>query len=148
MVALACTEEVAGHGVVLNLIQGAGHTERTTRHDDGTYTCGVNPVGTHVCQLVTAIYVRQDMSARNAHLRIAAHGAGPVVPFACTVRVFTATAAKHIAIVGVAVAARSGTALRIVIVGINVVWLVRILVWPTGTFIVCIVVRWSDNIPY
>ena len=150
LVALTATEEVAGHGVVLNLIQCAGHAERTVRHGDDTDTCGVHTVGTHVRHLVTTIDIRQDVAASDFYPSVATHGAGLGVPFARFIRVLTATAAEHVAIVRVAVFSGCGTILRIVArcAGIHIVCVVRCFVWPACTLVVRIVICRSDYIPY
>ena len=118
LVALACAEEVAGHGVSGNLFQRAWHTEGGCAAEVHR-TCAV-----HVGLLVTAINARQDVAASDVHHGVATHGASLAVPLADLVRVLTRTAAEHVAIVGVAVGSQDGTTLGVVTrnIGILVVW--------------------------
>ena len=60
LVTLSGTEEIAGHGVIGNLLQCTRYAQGAARHIDGTLTH-------HVCCLITAIYICQDMTARDIH---------------------------------------------------------------------------------
>ena len=115
LVALAGTEEVTGHRVIVNLFQGTRYAQCAARHVDGAQASGISclrnnrlaiavlVVGTHIGLLVTAIDRGQDVTANDVHRGIAAYGTCSTVPFAGSIRLDAATAAKHVAVVGVAV---------------------------------------------
>ena len=77
-VTLSCTEQIAGHRVLLNLIQGTRYTQRTTRHVHRTAT-------QHVGLLVTAIDTRQDMPALDIYRSITSYDTSRTQPH--TVRI-------------------------------------------------------------
>ena len=104
LVALTATEEVAGYGVSSNLIQRTRHTQRTARHRD------VSSTG-DICQLVTTIDVRQDMTAADVHVGVALYQTGRRQPLVsaialCIGKVTRATT-KDVAIERVTVRTRS-----------------------------------------
>ena len=106
-VALSCTEEIAGHGMIFDLIQRTRHTDSTAGHSDITGT-------TYVGHLVTTIDVGKDVSARDSHMRITTYIACLSVPFTGLIRIITGTATKDIAIESMTVGSRNGTAIGIV----------------------------------
>ena len=107
LIALTCTKEIAGHGVIGNLSQGTWYTDRTSRHGDGT-------LAFHVGYLVTAIDAGQDMTAGDVHHGLTLYQTGraqPVVFLGAAVssleRIVAGTATEYITVVGVSVGAFS-----------------------------------------
>ena len=115
LVALACTEHVAGHGVSGNLFQRTRHAECTTRHVDGTLTGSSNRnerliivitifvIITHIGMFITAIDTGQNMSAKDIHHGIATDRTRLSVPFARLIRIESRAATEHVTKEGMSV---------------------------------------------
>ena len=69
LVALTRTEEVAGQGVRVNLLQRAGHAQRAATHCDRGRTVNVG-------SFVAAIDVGKDMAAGDIDIGVAFHPSG------------------------------------------------------------------------
>ena len=136
LVTLTGTKQVAGYGVSSNLSQCTRHAQRTTCHSDVCSSCDIR-------HLVTAIDVRQDMSATDVHIRVALYQTcrrQPLIDTCCCglIGEVARATAKDIAIERMTVIARSaGCAISfcliMAIVRILIVWQPWASVCPVST---------------
>ena len=145
LIALSGTKEIAGNGVSSNLSEGAGYAKRgRATEGDGSSTSRNTLLLTHIRQLVTAIDVRQDMTTSDGDIGVTIHRTCRPQPLACSVGEGTATATKHITVIGMTVRTDSGTAFRVVTASEWIVGLIFLFsssidsaIYPMWTFCHC-----------
>ena len=106
-VTLTGTEQIASNGVSSNLSQGTRHTDSTTCHVDSTLTI-------HIRQLVTSIYIGQDMTALDFHQGITTDFTCLPVPLTCPEGEIARATTEDITIEGTAVISNLTTALGVI----------------------------------